>query len=163
MTSLPPSSYLLHEAYYAAHLQTLPTHQTFEAYRSLRHHMAWMGQTRPHLVSMASIASQVTPASFCKAIIKPLNGAAQLGHAFPDRGLISHIAQKSYLRIIIFADDLFLNIEDAVTQLGFAVFLSDQVNRENFVHYTSYKSKRVVSTVLGRELYRLADPFDYAY
>ena len=41
--------------------------------------------------------------------------------------------------------------------------LADATDACNIIHYTSYKSRRVVRSVLAGELHAFVDAFDYAY
>jgi hypothetical protein len=41
--------------------------------------------------------------------------------------------------------------------------LADETDACNIVHYTSYKSRRVVGSVIAGELHAFVDAFDYAY
>ncbi len=45
--------------------------------------------------------------------------------------------------------------------LGYIIFLADDSDRANLIHYASYR--RVVSSVLGAEIYSFADAFDKAF
>lgn len=66
------------------------------------------------------------------------------------------------LSIVIFANASFAN-NDFTNQLVFFVLLTHASNRVNFLHYTSYKSKRIVLSVLGGETYTFSDAFDFVF
>lgn len=74
-----------------------------------------------------------------------------------------HKLDVSSLRIISHADASFANLADLKTQLGFVILLSDSTNPVNWLHFRSYKCKRVVRSVLGGETHAFADSFDAAY
>lgn len=67
------------------------------------------------------------------------------------------------LRIISHAYASFANLPDLKTQLGFVVFLMDDTGRVNWLHFRSYKCKRVVRSVLGGETHAFVDSFEAAY
>lgn len=75
ISPFPPSSFLLHQPTYASHLRVVEKDATFESFRSLRDQLTWLDQTRPDLLSISSIASQVTVTTFSKRHIKLLNDA----------------------------------------------------------------------------------------
>ena len=52
---------------------------------------------------------------------------------------------------------------DLSSQLGIMIVLADKNGKANIMHYNSYKSKRVVRSVLGGDTYAFADAFDIAF
>lgn len=154
--------YHMHQTAYAAKLRELDPQAGFNAFRSLRHQLAWLTHTRPDICSHANILSQVTPASFAKAHIKLINSAVRRGQNGA-RGLIQHNLDLSTMRMVIFCDSSFANNFDSSTQLGFVILLTDRTRRVNWLHYSSYKSKRIVRSVLGGETYAFADGFDFGF
>lgn len=64
------------------------------------------------------------------------------------------------MNLVVYADASFANNEDHSNQLRFAIFLTDNTTHANALHYTSFKSKRVVQSVVGGELYAMADAYD---
>lgn len=81
----------------------------------------------------------------------------------PKLGLIVHQLDLESLRIVSHADASFANLPDLKTQLGFIVLLTDKTGRVNWLHFRSYKCKRVVRSVLGGETHAFVDSFDAAY
>lgn len=67
------------------------------------------------------------------------------------------------LHLRIYADASFENNSDLTSQLSYIVLLCDGYGKCNILHYGSYKSRRVTRSVLGAEVYALADAFDHAY
>lgn len=48
------------------------------------------------------------------------------------------------LKMIVHTDCSFANNLDSTTQLGSVILLSDGTGRETLLHFSSYKSKRIV-------------------
>lgn len=71
-----------------------------------------------------------------------------------DLGIIQHLL-KNQLEVVVFSDSIFSNNHYQYTQLGFLILLIDETKRTNIVHFSSYKSKRVVPSVPVGELYLL--------
>jgi hypothetical protein len=67
------------------------------------------------------------------------------------------------LRIVKFADSSYSNNSDQASQLGFLVVLAGETDACSVVHYKSYKSRRVIRSVLAGELHAFLDALDYAY
>ena len=65
--------------------------------------------------------------------------------------------------MVAFADSSFAKKLDLSSQLGVMIVLSDSSGRANLMHYNSYKSKRVVRSVRGGEMYAFDDAFDAAF
>lgn len=64
---------------------------------------------------------------------------------------------------MVYADASVAKNDDYSTQLGHVVLLADDSGRASHVCFSSYKSQRVVRSVLGGELYALADAADLAF
>lgn len=74
--------------------------------------------------------------------------------------------QKLYinsLHLKVFSDSSFANNLDLSSQLGYIVLICDKHDRCNIIHYSSHKSRRIVRSVLGGEIYAFADALDFAY
>lgn len=108
------------------------------------------------MASEAAILTQITEELFQPTHIKQLNRAIQRIKEQPDLGLVVHQLNRDSLRIIVHADASFANLTDFRTQLGFVVLLSNHTRRVNWLHYRSYKCKRVVRSVLGGETHAFA-------
>lgn len=67
------------------------------------------------------------------------------------------------MTLVVFADASFANNADFSTQLGYCIFLGDNTNHPNCLHYASYKCKRVVRSVLGGELHGPAEAYDHSF
>lgn len=163
LSTLPSLGFIINWPNYAEHLRLLPWDATFDVLRSLRHQLAWLGQTRLDVTTIASISSEVTAAIFARQHIKLLKEAVRRDHSCSSRGLVVRPLVEKHLKIAVFADASFANNSDFSTRLGSCVFLCDDSARANCVHYTSYKSNKVVRNVLGGELYALADAYEHAF
>lgn len=130
-------AYRLEQPDHARHLQRLTPDAKFDSFRSLRHQLAWLGQTRPDLVSVANICSQVTTSNFGRAHIKMLNDGVSHAHATQHLGLGMHPLHRRTLNILVYADASFGNNWDHSTQLEFFVFLTDGTARCNPIYYSS--------------------------
>lgn len=105
----------------------------------------------------------MTGETFDARHIKFVNGIVKRVKADEKRGIIQHRLDKKKLRLIAFTDSSFANNYNCSTQLGFFLVLTDDTNRANILHYSSYKSKRIVRAVLGGETYVFTDWFDVAF
>lgn len=64
--------------------------------------------------------------------------------------------------MVVFADGLFANSEYLSSQIGFIVVLQDESGMANCIAYSSRTSRRVVFSVLGREIFAFTDGVDMA-
>lgn len=111
----------------------------------------------------SAILVQVTKDSFLPIHVKLLNAAIQRIKAEQKLGLQVHDLNKESMKIIAYSDASFANMTNLRTQLRFALFLSYDTNRINWLHYRSYKFKRVVRSVLAGEPHAFVDPFDVSF
>lgn len=148
---------------YAHKIQHLDKTCTFEEFRFKRHELAWIKHTRPNVPAEAAILAQITNQNFERCHVTQLNRAIKRVKDNPYLGLIVHKLDKISLRIIVHVDASFANLPDYNTQLGFVILLSDKTKRVNWLHYSLYKFKRVVSSVLGGEAHAFADAFEASY
>lgn len=148
ISPLPHLPYVLHQPTYARQLSRLLADATLGTFRSLWYQFTWPRQTRPDLVAIAGITFQVTNASFAHAHIKLLNDTVHRARLSQEQGLTMHPLHDSTLCIIVLADAPFANKADFCTQLGYVFFLCNDTQSENFLYYTSYKSTRVLRSML---------------
>lgn len=95
--------------------------------------------------------------------MKQLNTAIKRVKDNPDLGLKIDALNRNKLRVISYADSSFANASDLATQLGFVIFLSDESKRVNWLHFRSYKCRRVVRSVLSGETHAFVDAFDSSF
>lgn len=62
-----------------------------------------------------------------------------------------------------YADASFASNDDMTSQLGYLILLCDEDNNCNIIEFVSKKSKRVVRSIMGGELYAFTDAFDAAF
>lgn len=110
---------------------------TIDTFQAIRHQLPWLGQTRPDIVSIATIPSEVTEAMFSRPHIKLLNAAVRRAPSFQNRGLTVLRLREQALRIAFVADGHIPNNSDLSAQLGFCVFLCDDTDNRNCLHFTS--------------------------
>lgn len=110
----------------------------------------------------ASIFSQVTVYFFHQAHFKMINTAVQKTKSVT-MGLVHHRLDVEDIRMVMFCDSSFLNNYDSSTQLGYVIILTDRTKRANWCHYASYKSKRIVKSVVCGETHAFADGFDIGF
>lgn len=90
------------QSQYASKLNPLETFSGFEAFRSLRHKMAWLGHTRPDVISPVHILSQVTPKTFEAKHIRIINGVMKRVKVNEKRGIKQHRLDKKGLKKIVY-------------------------------------------------------------
>ena len=115
------------------------------------------------MCATANILSQITAQNYCDKYRQILNKVIRHVHDTPDRTLKHHVLNEDSLRLVVFSDASFANNPDLSTQLGYVVVLADGTGRSNILHFSSYKSKRVVRSVLAGETHAFADAFDVAF
>lgn len=80
----------------------------------------------------------------------------------PRRAIKIKKLDTSSIHIRVYSDSSFANNQDLSSQLGM-ILLSDKYDNCNILYYSSHKSKRIVRSVLGGEVYAFADAFDVTY
>lgn len=140
----------------------LPSTSTFESFRSLRHQLAWLSNCRPDFTVGVNILSQVTDSKFDKSHIKEINRIVKHLRIQPSLGLPFPKLDLDSLRMMVFTDVSFANTEYLSSQIGFLVFLQDKSGRTNCIYFSSRKSKCVVRSVLGSDIFAFSDAVDIA-
>ena len=107
--------------------------------------------------------AQVTEAKLNKKHVRLLNRTITNLQSTPTQGLIYQKLDCESLHLKVYSDSSFANNEDLSSQLEYIVLLCDKSNKCNILHFSSHKSRRIVRSVLGGEVYAFADAFDYAY
>ena len=101
--------------------------------------------------------------TFDESHIKRLNSTIQHLHSTCNLTLRHYPLNEECLTVVAFADSSFANNLDLSSQLGVMILLTDSSGKANIMHFNSYKSKRIVRSVLGGETYAFADAFDVAF
>lgn len=65
--------------------------------------------------------------------------------------------------MVVYTKSSFSNNSDSSTQLVYLFNLTYRYNRTNIVHFDSYKSKRIVRSVLGVKTYAFAHGLHAAF
>ena len=155
--------YILHQRAFASRVKMLPKDCSFSDFRSKRHELAWLVNTRPDISAQVNFAAQVVQDKWVRQDVLNLNAVIRRVQSTLHRGIRQTKLDKKSVHIKVFVDSSFANTPDLKTQLGFIVAQSDNSKRCNILHFTSYKSRRTVRSVMGGELYAFSDGFDYAY
>ena len=153
----------LHQKEYIKRLKNLSTSCSFKEFRSARAQTTWMIHTRPDICCTLNMLAQVTEAKFNKKHVRLLNRTIKNLQSTSTQGLIYQKLDCESLHLKVYSDSSFANNEDLSSQLGYIVLLCDKSNKCNILHFSSHKSRRIVRSVLGGEVYAFADAFDYAY
>lgn len=153
----------MHQTKYSYKIYPLPSASYFMAFRSLCHRLAWLYHTRPDIFTVVNKMSQVTEEDFSATYIKLANSNVRRARSDQIRGTLQKKLEKNSLRLVVYVDSSFQNNKDYTTQLRYIVLLAEDIRRENWLHFCSYKSKRFVRSVLGAEIYTFVDAFGFAY
>jgi Reverse transcriptase (RNA-dependent DNA polymerase) len=148
---------------YIEKLSILPTEAPFSDFRSKRAQLAWITHTRPDICCAVNMAAQVTEGKYTEKNINDLNKTIIHLKKDPSHSLKFHKLKLKSLRLKVYSDSSFANIEDLTSQLGYIILLTDMTGICNVIHYSSHKSRRVTRSVLGGEVYAFADAFDQAF
>ena len=151
---------------YAKKLKPLPMDATFHQFRSYRAVFAWLGHTRPDVCCAINRAAQVTPETYSKSKrekLNEINTAILKVKRSTDLCLRFRNLHLDTLHMRVYTDASFANNDDLSSQFGFIILLCDNKDYAHIFDYSSKKSKRVVRSILGGEVYALADSFDRAF
>lgn len=139
----------LHDSPYAQRLSLLPPTATFDLLRGRRHELVWLTHPRPDLLAPVAILTQGTSSTHTTDHTKLLNKIIRAAQSNPNRGLTQHPLDKNTLRLVVYSDSSFANLIDQGTQLGYFILLTHDSWKVNWLHYASYKFRRVVMSVLA--------------
>ena len=163
VTNIGPRLFSLGQESYTKQLHLVPADASFEYFRSFRAKFAWIGHTRPDLCCAINKATEVTPRTFGKEKISEINKAINYIKKTASTRLIYGPLEKNSLRLRVDTDASFAKNDDLSSQPDFIILLCDSTNRAHIFDYSSRKSKRVVRSILGGEIYAFADGFDRAF
>ena len=147
---------------YVSKMTLVPEDASFALFRSCRAALAWVTHSRPDLCFAVNQAAQVTETHFDINDVRSLNKAIQFGKKSQISLRFGMLHEKS-LHIRVYADASFGTIGDFTSQIGFIISLCNKNNQSHILDYSSRKSKRVVRSILGADLYAFSDGFDAAY
>lgn len=155
--------YLLHQERCTRRIQELERCCIFPEYRSRRQALAWLTNTRPDICAEVNLATQITETLWNQTHARDLNHVIKFVKRTPRRGLMQRKLDVDNLPLKVFSDSSFANAESKRSQLGFIVALCDNTGKEIIIQFCSYKSKRVVRSTMGGEVFAFADGFDYGF
>lgn len=118
--------------------------------------LAWLSSTRLNVCFLANMASQVTKEDFSKKQLKEIYKLIRRVKETAKRGLRYHCLNKSTLCFVAISESSFGNNEDLSSKLGHIIVATDDSGRANILTFGNYKSKRVVPSLLGTEIYAFA-------
>lgn len=136
--------YIMHQTLNSNKLTQLYNSAGLAASRSLRHRKAWLRQTRPELWSHARVLSLVTPDTLNTFDIKFIITSVRKASSGELTGLIQHDLDRDLMPMLVLSNSSFASNQDSFTQLGFVNLLTDKTRTANWMHYASYKGKRIV-------------------
>lgn len=125
--------------------------------------LAWLCHTRPDISCAVAQAAQVTQTHLDQDIIKRLNSTIRAVKQDPKKGIRHRKLDLASLRLQVYSDSSFANNQDSSSQLGYFIVMADSSNRCNILQYRSFKSRRVVRSVIGADVYAFTEAFDAAY
>lgn len=89
-----------------------------------------------------------------------LNKATRNSLETRDKGLNFSALNASSLHLRVYDDASFASNNDLCLQLGFIILFCNNTNKCNVLNYASRKSKRVVRSIIGGNLYVFNGAFD---
>ena len=153
-----------HQNIYLRNLEHLPLDAGFTDFRSMRMRRAWFANTRPDCLFEISQLAQITEDRFTKdknVTLRRLNETAKV--CIDNRVKIKiTLLDKDSIRVIGYADASFVNSHDLSTQQGHICFLADKHVNVVPIDFKSYKSRRVVRSVMVGEVIAFSDLSDRA-
>ncbi len=144
---------VVHQTSKADLLTVLPKDAQYYTFCSRRMQVQWLVHTRPEVACASAQSAQVTSEQYDDKCVQVLNSTIRTIKSMPTRGLVYRKLDKESVHLRVYSDSSFANNRDGTSQLGFIILLCDYANACNVVHYRSYKSQRVVRSVLGADLY----------
>ncbi|CDF36780.1 unnamed protein product [Chondrus crispus] len=160
--STPGSSVRIHQPDHIQRIEMLPEDATFEHFRSARAALAWITHTRPDIACYVNKAAQVTEKAFESRHIEAFNRCIKYLKREPLQLSFDPLNIET-LQIRVYADAAFGTNLDCTSQLGYVIMLFDANNAAHIIDFSSKKSRRVVRSIMGGEIFALADGFDRAF
>ena len=155
--------HLIHQKSYIERLEFLDKNSSYANFRSARARLTWIQHTRPEIAAPVNFLSQITEEKYNDKKIKIYNDTISMLKKNPNQGLKMIKLDSDSLHIKVFSDSSFANNIDLSSQLGFIILLCDKYDNCNILYFSSHKSRRIVRSVLGGEVYAFADAFDVSY
>ena len=157
--------FTIDQYFYLPKLEQLDVSIGFPESRSMRMKIAWLANTRPDMQFEISQLAQITEERFysnSSGFVKRMNQLVRYAHDNVAHLKFPKLKQES-LRIDGFSEAAYANNHDITSQLGRIILVTDDTNADIPISFKSYKSRRVVRSVLSAEVIAFADMFDDAY
>lgn len=158
-----PGSFLLSQSRYAKRLSFIEKGCTYVQFRRHRAMLSWLCNTRPDLCCIINRAAQVTADTMCSEKVSEFNKAIKLAKDPAVNGLQFLPLNHTSLVLKVYADAAFSCNDDLSSQIAYIIILCDGEGHAHILDYSSKKSKRVVRSIMGGEVYAFADAFDKAF
>lgn len=136
--------YCLTQEIYARRMDNLECRSDYEDLISLSHKLDCLGHSRTDIIAPVNILSQISAKKFTGECVKSIKAIVRRVWEKVARVITHHILNADHLLMILFADLSLVNNADSSTQLGFIILISDDTDRSNGLHYSSYKEKCIV-------------------
>lgn len=123
-------------------------------------------QTSPDVSCTVSQATHVTEKRFIEKILihaRSLNYLVRHLKKPPIHRLRYPRLDKDSFRIQTYSDAAYSKIHMDTSQIGYVIFLADKYNSCKPLYWYSYKSKRVLRSVLSSETVAFGDAFDMTF
>ena len=153
----------IHQRPYIDRLKPLTSDTNFVLLQQYRAQLSWLIHSSPDVCVVASKLAQVTEKSFNISHVKQYNSTVRYLQDTSHLSLRTRKLDPESLHVRAYTDASFSTNPDHSSQLGYILLLADKLDNACVLHYASYKSRRVVRSVLGAETYAFADAFDFAY
>lgn len=160
VSTIKPGEFFLSQSHYMKSLTTLPKDADITQFRRARSMLAWTLHCRPKYACIVNKSAQVTEKTLSKKHINDLNRAIRDAQQNPSRGLTFAKLDIDTVHLRVYADASFASNDDLTSQLGFLILLCDDENKFHVLDHSSRKSRRVVRSIMGAELYAFTDAFD---
>ena len=161
--SYADGSFSVTQQEYTKKLKPIPQEASFACFRSYRSVLAWIGCTRPDALCAINKAAPVTEKTFGTEKLKSFNRTVKHLKGTHSRCFPFSPLKKDFLNMRVYTDASFAGNDNLSSQLGFVILLCDSSDRAHILEYSSRKSKRVVRSILGGEVYAFASGFDRVF
>ena len=134
----------MHQTRYVDKLARLAPDATFQAFRTLRHKLAWASHCRPDILASVNILAQVTETAYSPRHLEKINGV--INHLQRNRDIKIRFVNldRDTLQLLVFCDGSFATNDDLSSQTGYVILLADKHKKANIIQYASSKTKRIV-------------------
>lgn len=150
------------QEYYVRTMKPADKKGTYQNFRKERAFFSCLTSTRPDGACIANRAAQVTEKNYSLAKVNELNKGIRMIMKSPSIGLKYKKLHVDSKHIRVYADASYATSDDLTSQLGYLILLHDRYHNCHILEYASRKSRRVVRSIMGSEVYAFMDAFDLA-